>query len=55
MLKRILKSFTTPFEEALKAWDVRTEQSIKAAGTTPVYDRYDPKYGLHDLPKQEGN
>jgi|AGFT01.1.fsa_nt_gi hypothetical protein len=52
MFKRILKSFTTPFEEALKAWDVRKEQSIKAGGTTPVYDRYDPKRGLHNEPQK---
>lgn len=39
--------------DALKAWDNRKEQSIKAVGSTPVYDRYDPKYGLHDEPKVE--
>lgn len=39
--------------EALKAWDTRTEQSIKAVGSTPVYDRYDPALGLHDEPKKD--
>lgn len=39
--------------EALKAWDSRKEQSIKAGGTNPVYDRYDPKFGFHDEPKNE--
>ena len=39
--------------DALEAWDNRKEQSIKAVGSTPVYDRYDPKYGLHDEPKVE--
>ncbi|WP_416470176.1 hypothetical protein [Salmonella enterica] len=53
MFKRVLKSFITPFEEALKAWDVRTEQSIKAGGTTPVYDRYDPAHGLHSEPNRD--
>ena len=42
------KSAWQEIRDAIEAWDVRKEQSIKAGGTTPVYDRYDPKYGLHD-------
>lgn len=53
MFKRLYTSFVTPFQEALKEWDNRKEKSIKALGSTPVYDRYDPKYGLHDEPKVE--
>jgi len=53
MFKRLYTSFVTPFSEALKAWESRTEQSIKAGGTTPVYDRYDPSRGLHAEPKHD--
>lgn len=47
------KGAVQEIREALKAWDSRTEHSIKAGGTTPVYDRYDPSRGLHAEPKHD--
>lgn len=47
------KSSWQEIRDALVAWDARKEQSIKAGGTTPVYDRYDPARGLHVEPKHD--
>ena len=53
MFKRLYTSVVTPFQEALEEWDNRKEKSVKALGSTPLYDRYDPACGLHAEPKHD--
>lgn len=48
-----IKSGIQDIRDAFEAWDNRKEKSINALGTTPLYDRYDEKYGLHSAPKVE--